>query len=161
MKNKRNIKIIVYILLILIVIFLGFKFGPFNSNTNNEVSDVPNEEITYPAIEGNAKDLVSFSLDPGQEVGGVMAVSGAVQGGYFFEANIILNILNEDKKVLRTTNGNAKTEWMTSEPVGFDAVLDFSGLRNGLGFIEIHNDNASGLPENDKSILIPIIINNK
>jgi hypothetical protein len=48
---------------------------------------------------------------------------------------------------------------MTSDPVMFDGTLDLSNLSAGLYYLEIHNDNASGLPENDKSILIPIIIN--
>lgn len=160
MKNNKYIRIIMYVLLVLVAGYFGWKLGPFDGD-NEIIPNVQNEEITYPAIEGNAKDLVSFSVLPGQEVFGVLNVAGAVQGGYFFEANIILNILDEDKDLLRQTNGNAKTDWMTSGPVGFDAVLDFSGLKNGLAFIEIHNDNASGLPENDKSILIPVIINNK
>lgn len=160
MKNNKYIRIIAYVLLVLIAGFFGWKLGPFD-NTDNEITNIVNEEKTYPAIEGNTEDLVSFSVLPGQEVSGILNVAGAVQGGYFFEANIILNILDEDKDLLRQTNGNAKTDWMTSGPVGFDSVLDFSGLKNGLAFIEIHNDNASGLPENDKSILIPVIINNK
>lgn len=52
----------------------------------------------------------------------------------------------------------AKTDWMTVEPVEFEGNIDFTGLTKGPAYFEIHNDNPSGLPENDKSIQIPIII---
>lgn len=155
MKNK-NLKLRVF-LIGLIVILLLIYIGIIFHNRINELEKV-GQEINMEIL-GNKNDLVSFSIEPGQEVSGVLAATGAVSGGYFFEANIQVNILDLNKKVLRTGNGNAKTEWMTSGPVGFDTILDFTKLRKGKAYIEIHNDNASGLPENDKSILVPIIIN--
>jgi hypothetical protein len=47
---------------------------------------------------------------------------------------------------------------MTSGPVSFSFAVDFTGAPQGLYYIELHNDNASGLPEHDKSILIPVIV---
>jgi hypothetical protein len=84
---------------------------------------------------------------------------GIIKGAYFFEGNILINILDSNKKVLKKSNAVAKTDWMTSGPVDFEGNIDFSVGYKGSGYLEIHNDNASGLPENDKSILIPIIIN--
>ncbi|MEK7113622.1 MAG: hypothetical protein AAB873_02215, partial [Patescibacteria group bacterium] len=84
--------------------------------------------------------------------------NGIVKGGYFFEANILINILDVDKKVLRQSNAIATTEWMIAGPVSFAGSLDIKGLPLGLAYLEIHNNNASGLPEHDKSILIPIVI---
>jgi hypothetical protein len=52
----------------------------------------------------------------------------------------------------------ATTDWMTSGPVSFEGKIDFSGLPQGPAYFEIHNDNPSDLPENDKSVLIPIVI---
>ncbi len=85
-------------------------------------------------------------------------VTGAIKGAYFFEANVLLNILDKDKNLLRASHGNATTDWMTAEPVSFEGTLDFTGLPLGPAYIEIHNDNASGEPQYDKSILIPVII---
>ena len=47
---------------------------------------------------------------------------------------------------------------ITAEPVSFEGKIDFTGLTKGPAFLEIHNDNPSDLRENDKSILIPIVI---
>jgi hypothetical protein len=117
---------------------------------------VKNENV---GVLGNAVDLVSFSIMPGSSVSGTMEAEGAVQGGYFFEGNLILRILSANKTILRTSYGTATTDWMTEGPVSFHATLNFTGLPPGPAYIQIHNDNASGLPENDKFILVPIVIN--
>ena len=155
LKNKKFLKIS---LIIIIIIGIGVLFWIFFKNGDNKTSDYNNVPFIEMKILGNTDDLISFSVDPGQEVTGILNVTGSISGGYFFEGNIIINILDQNKKLLRNGNGNAKSDWMTSDPVGFDAVLDFTKLPKGRAYIEIHNDNASGLPENDKNILIPIII---
>ncbi|MBU0612088.1 Gmad2 immunoglobulin-like domain-containing protein [Patescibacteria group bacterium] len=121
----------------------------------NESVPVENREIGFL---GNKDDLVSFSINAGSLVSGFMPINGVVQGGYFFEGNIIVRVLDANKNVLKTAYGTATTEWMTTGPVSFHTTLDFSGLPAGPGYIEIHNDNASGLPENDRLILIPVVI---
>jgi hypothetical protein len=59
---------------------------------------------------------------------------------------------------LKSSNAVAKSDWMTAEPVSFEGNIDFSKLPKGPAYFQIHNDYASGLPKNDKSILIPITI---
>lgn len=140
------------ILIILVVVLVAILFWWFFT------ADKKGVYINETKIIGNAEDLVSFSITPGQEVSDEVIATGTIGGSYFFEGNIFVNILDENKELLRAGNGNAKTDWMTAEPVGFDAILDFSKLKKGHAFVEIHNDNPSGLPENDKSILIPVII---
>ncbi|MDE2030834.1 MAG: hypothetical protein KGI58_01055 [Patescibacteria group bacterium] len=111
-----------------------------------------------PKIEDSRGDLVSFSISPNEEVHGIVPYEGVIKGGYFFEANILINILDADKKLLKSDHSTATTDWMTSGPVSFAGNLDFTGLSKGPAYIQIHNDNASGLPEHDKYILIPIVI---
>jgi hypothetical protein len=109
-------------------------------------------------ISGNKDDLVSFSILPNSKVHGVVSYRGVVKGGYFFEGNILINILDINKNSLKKSHADATTDWMTAGPVNFEGNIDFSLLQKGPAYLEIHNDNASGLPENDKSIFIPIII---
>ena len=155
MKKKKLFKIILISIAIIIIVILGWKLTEKNKNIETK----NNTPFFDTKILGNSKDLVSFSVSPGDSVSGILNVTGSVQGGYFFEANIQVNILDSNKKLLRAGNGNAKTEWMTSDPVGFDAVLDFTKLHKGPAYIEIHNDNPAGPNEGvNKSILIPIII---
>jgi len=109
-------------------------------------------------ISGNKDDLISFSILPGTKVHGVVSYNGVIKGGYFFEANILINVLDANKNVLKKSNAMAKGEWMTSGPVSFEGNIDFTGLPIGPAFFEIHNDNPSDMRENDKSVLIPIVI---
>lgn len=158
MKNSTT----VFIVIILILIAGAIYFSGMNSEGPKVEFDDNNGAagggLTEPAIEGNRDDLVSFSVKPNQKVSGVLNFEGAVRNAYFFEANIIIQIVDVNKNVLKTTNAMATTDWMTSEPVSFRGSIDLAGLPQGPAYLRIANDNASGLPENDKYIDIPIII---
>jgi hypothetical protein len=154
---------IITILIIVVVVLLAVIFFVLG---NKKVLITPVLlDSTIPSIEnkeqilGNKDDLVSFTILSNTKVHGILSYSGVIKGGYFFEANILINILDVNKNVIKSSNAVAKTDWMTSGPVNFEGNIDFTGLPFGPAYFEIHNDNASGLPENDKSILIPIIIN--
>jgi len=154
------------LLLILIVLVIGAIYimlqnkevyvGVFGEQTDTEQTQTP--VFTKDGMLGNKDDLISFSIWPYTKVHGILSYKGTIKGGYFFEGNILINILNTDKKVLKSSNAMAKSDWMTSEPIDFEGNIDFTGLPKGPAYFEIHNDNASALPENDKFILIPIII---
>lgn len=149
------------VLTIFIVLALGALFYAFFfvADYQTEVTEVPTPTPpSTPQIEGNRQDLVSFSVKPGDKVSGVLAYEGVIQGAYFFEANILINILDKNKNVLKADHTMATTDWMTAGPVSFGGIIDLTGLPKGEAYFEIHNDNASGLPEHDKFIRIPIVI---
>jgi hypothetical protein len=158
--------ILLLVLIILMIIALRFMYKNQetylpNSKDNNALVTI---DKTMPPVEnkgqilGNKDDLIAFSIAPNTKVHGIISYRGIVKGGYFFEANILINVLDSNRKVLLKSNATAKDDWMTAGPVNFEGNIDFTNLKKGGAYIEIHNDNASGLPENDKSILIPIII---
>lgn len=154
-QTLKNILIIV--LAIIVIVF----FWNFHKARKIQTSQVQNNTIPVlnnTTVEGNKDDLVSFSIVPGVSVHGILSYRGTLKGGYFFEGNVLVKILDADKKILKQSNAVATTDWMTAGPVDFEGNIDFTGLPSGAGYFEIQNDNPSGLPENDKSILIPIII---
>ena len=148
--NKKTIVFLVIVLFLGVLVVRDVMF--------KKTAEAPTTK-TYEVL-GNKNDLVSFSVAPGEEVSGIVQFSGALQGGYFFENNLIVNVL--DSAMQKTTYGpgftSGTSEWMTSGPVSFSFAVDFTGAPQGLYYIELHNDNASGLPEHDKSILIPVIV---
>ena len=154
-------KIITIVIIVAVILIGGFLFYVGNHTIqNNQVTVNDNKTVSdAPLILGNKDDLVSFSVSPNVKVHGVLSYRGVIKGGYFFEGNILINILDANKKILKRSNAVAKSDWMTTGPVNFEGNIDFTGLPKGSAYFEIHNDNASGLPANDKSILIPIIIN--
>lgn len=176
-ENGNTVMVVVVIIAVLLLAYIAFKpkqatvpeptpNGQTQTNTNPNGPDYyPSGNPaggTQPALEVDGKatmnDLVSFSIIPGQEVSGKMTATGSVKNGYFFEANIVTNIVDGNKKLLRQGHGTATTDWMTSGAVSFTTTLDFTGLPSGLAYVAIQNDNASGLPENDKMIYVPVII---
>lgn len=148
--QRSNKTPIIIILLALAV--LGFMFLK-----PKETSPVQN--IPAPVVTGNAGDLVSLSVTPGQNLTGPIILTGAVKNGYFFEANIVVKVMDAGMNTLLTTNGTATTDWMTAAPVSFTSNVNFTGLPSGPGFLVIENDNPSGDPAYLKQIFIPIVIN--
>lgn len=132
------------------------KQTPIENIENKDLPELSRE--SKDEILGSKEDLISFSILPNAKVHGILSYRGVIKGGYFFEANILINILDLNKKVLKASNAVAKSDWMTAGPVDFEGNIDFTDLPKGEAYFEIHNDNASGLPENNKSILIPIFI---
>jgi hypothetical protein len=158
--NTALLLILIILMVVAIRIMLQNKEVYFPQVAQDKTEQVKSEEqIPKDNILGNKDDLISFSTWPNTKVHGILSYRGTIKGGYFFEGNILINILDANKKVLKKSNAVAKTDWMTAGPVDFEGNIDFTGLPSGAGYIEIHNDNASGLPEHDKSILIPVFIN--
>ncbi len=164
MNTQLKQRIIFLIILVITVVFVGYLWAKKPKTVKSpSFVEVPVSTVVGPAIltgagTDTAKDLSFFTIAPGTKVSGIISYQGTISGGYFFEANILVNILDSNKKLIKKSHATAKGEWMTSGPVDFEGSLDFTNIAKGPGYIEIHNDNASGLPENDKSVLIPVII---
>lgn len=152
--GKIFLWIIISVAVVLTIYFLG------RDVKEEVVIDTTLPEYNYDnQILGKAEDLVNFTILPGTKVPkGILSYRGSIKGAWFFEGNILINILDINKVPLLQSNAVAKTDWMTVEPVEFEGNIDFTGLPAGPAYFEIHNDNASGLPENDKFIQIPIVI---
>ena len=156
--SKLN-SVLLLILIILMVVVLWFMFQNKETYLPKSIKDNNNENVIR-VIEGNKDDLLSLSILPNAQVSGMLNLSGEVKGAYFFEANILVNILDNSKNLLKSGNGQAVTDWMTVLPVSFTANLDFTGLPLGPAYLEIQNDDPSGGEAGPaKKILIPIIIN--
>ncbi len=153
--ENKKIKILLFLAFI---IFVGiFAMG------KAKVSNAPVEktEYSYTTFGGLAKssDLIDMSIKEGVKVHGILSYRGTIQGAYFFEANIKVQILDANKNVLKESNGVATSEWMTEGPVDFEGNIDFTGLPTTLGYFRLANDNPSGDSALDKYIDIPIVIN--
>ena len=156
---KKSTKNIIWVLVLLALAYGVWVYIVYRNENSlgDDIENVEQEEV-IPKMEGKVEDLISFSVKPGAEVSGLTPYQGSVKGGWFFEANILINVLDANKKVLLKGHANATTEWMTIDPVEFGGNIDFTNLPKGSAFIQIHNDNPSDMRENDKEILIPVTI---
>lgn len=113
-------------------------------------------------ILGNKENLVSFSIKPGQEVSGIVKATGVLSGGYFFEGNLPVAILTENKQLTSygPGHGQATTDWMTAGPVSFGIDFNFSPMPKGKYYIRLMQDDPSGGANGfvPGFILIPIVV---
>lgn len=170
-KNKKNI---IWVL-VLVVLILGFGFYIINKNENSlgddvvvvddsqnqNTKDLDNQkafDVNKYRLLGKADDLIIFSIFPDTRVSGIRSYRGSIKGGWFFEANILVNVLDANKKVLLKSNAHATTDWMTADAVEFEGNIDFTKLPKGTAFIQIKNDNPSDDRTKDKEVLVPVTI---
>lgn len=92
-------------------------------------------------------------------VGSPVTVRGKAKGTWFFEAVFSMQIEDSDGSVLGRGVANAEGEWMTENMVPFSGDIVFNSPKGNKGFLVLYKDNPSGLPENSKSIRIPITFN--
>ena len=94
---------------------------------------------------------------PGATLPSTFTVSGKAVGGWYFEANFPYEVQDVNGKKIAEGPVQAQGEWMTSEFVPFTFQVTVPNYK-GTATLILHNDNASGLPENAASISIPITI---
>lgn len=156
MKHKSRKIITLFAFVLVVLAFLFFKPKAQAPVVDTSMPPIENKDQVF----GNTDDLIAFSISPNAKVHGILSYRGIIKGGYFFEANVGINILDPNKKILKASNAVAKTDWMTIGPVRFEGNIDFTGLSTGPAYFEIKQDDPSGGESGNqiKSILIPIII---
>ncbi len=147
--KKYTITIIV-VILALVGIFAMYK-----------KTEAPTPPIIVPVISGNTSDLISLSIKPGNIVTEGETITGAIKGGYFFEAQAHAELLDENKNHMTQFPISATSDWMTSGPVDFKMSISYAvddkAITKGTGYIRMENDNPSGDPSKDKYIDIPVV----
>ncbi|MFA7285921.1 MAG: Gmad2 immunoglobulin-like domain-containing protein [Candidatus Paceibacterota bacterium] len=158
-KIGKTIIIILVLLALGVAVYFLTKTPVVEENTIGAVENNPNL-ILENQILGKKEDLVAFSILPGTKLPkSILAFDGVIKGAWFFEANILINILDTEETLLKAGNATATSDWMTVEPVAFSGTIDLSGLPTGPAYLEIRNDNPAGPDEGiNKNILLPIII---
>ncbi|HRH93640.1 MAG TPA: Gmad2 immunoglobulin-like domain-containing protein [Candidatus Peribacteria bacterium] len=85
-----------------------------------------------------------------------MVITGEARGNWYFEASFPVNLVDDKGVLLAAVPAQAQGEWMTDDFAPFSAKLVFTTAAKS-GTLILKNDNPSGLPENDKSIEIPVL----
>lgn len=109
-------------------------------------------------------DLIRLgSPRPNATVASPLAVRGAARGGWFFEASFPIVVVNWDGKIIGEGYATAEGEWTTPEFVPFSGTIKFDtqaisgGGYSNRGTLILKKANASGLPEHDDALEIPVV----
>ena len=114
----------------------------------------------------NNSDVKNLSVKAGQEIGTPLFVEGEAKGTWFFEGDFPIKITDEQGNVLGSSYvksegdpaKNSGASWMTEDFVKFYGQITYSSKTGGNGFLVLQKDNPSGLPEYDKKIKIPVVL---
>lgn len=85
-----------------------------------------------------------------------LTVTGSARGTWYFEASFPIRLLDSTGKEIAVTPAQAKTDWMTTDYVEFEATLSFSPPATATGTLVLERSNPSGLPANDQRVEIPV-----
>ena len=93
---------------------------------------------------------------PGDPVQSPLAIEGMARGPWYFEASFPVYLLNAAGDTIARTPAQAEGEWMTTNMVPFKATLEFTAPAGDSGTLILAKSNASGLPEHDDELRVPI-----
>lgn len=85
-------------------------------------------------------------------------VTGKAPGNWFFEASAPIMVQAPDGSKIAQGQMQALDDWMTTELVNFKADITINPAYSGPATLVLLKDNPSGLPENEDSLEIPIIV---
>jgi len=125
------------------------------ATTTPTSTPTPAAQVTYK--NASAARIQVTTPAPGATVPPTFTVSGKAVGGWYFEANFPYEVQDANGKKIAEGPVQAQGEWMTPEFVPFTFQVTVPNYK-GKATLILHNDNASGLPENAASISIPITI---
>lgn len=91
-------------------------------------------------------------------VGHTLVVAGEAPGPWYFEASFPIKVVDKDGNVLGQGPAQAQRDWMIDQLVPFTATITLDPLYHGPATLALLKDNPSGLPENDDSLEVPIVI---
>jgi len=156
--STRSISIALSIGLVIIVILAIALFlvpSPASAPSNGKADQ--NEPVRIAVAPFSSDNVKISSPLPGAEVDKNLEVRGEARGGWYSEGTFPVQV--HDSANNRIGGGTAKSEsdWMTTEFVPFSASISVEGY-SGPAVIALLKSNPSGLPENDDSVSIPIVI---
>lgn len=164
MQKTLRIFLLILIIIGIILLFTQKIWVPklvdrilLSENTQQQISKttttVSNESIKTNIIRLNTPI-------PNQIIQSPLVIKGEARGSWFFEASFPVVLTNWDGLIIAQGIAKAKSNWMTSDFVPFEAILTFSidkKTYNNKGTLILKKNNPSGLPKNDNSFEIPII----
>ena len=154
---------IVAVLLVVIAVMAWILFAtptpahaPTVATSTTPTTTEPTKTPTGPAP--LHESVVVTSPAAGATVGHTFDVSGTAPGPWYFEATFPIQVRDPGGNVIGRIPANAQGDWMVTGPVVFKATLHIDAGYSGPATLILMKDNPSGLPENEDSVEVSIVI---
>jgi len=106
-------------------------------------------------------DLIHLNTPrPNQVITSPLVVTGGARGTWFFEASFPVVLVDWDGRIIAQGVAQAKSDWMTTDFVPFEATVTFTvdeNVYSRRGALILRKDNPSGLPEHNDALEVPIM----
>jgi len=116
----------------------------------------PTDEVEVGTVQDKTDLIVLTSPLPGETIEFPLTISGRARGYWFFEASFPVALKDAKGNVFYETYAEADGDWMTEDFVDFTATLTPPLVNAGKGQIVLKHSNASGLPERDDQLVVPV-----
>lgn len=127
---------------------------PTGNDTDTEIPADIREHIESKA------DLIRVDVpEPYATVTSPLTVTGVARGNWYFEATFPIDVVDWNGLIIGQGFAEATDDWMTTEFVPFEGTVTFEIPEDTpfhRGTLIIRKSNASGLPEHDDALEIPI-----
>lgn len=123
----------------------------FTENIERPIGPPDAESPTHPLISVS-------SLRSGDTVMSPLTITGLARGYWFFEASFPVELRDAKGNILSIGIAQAQGDWMTEALVPFSVTFAFKNAQTQNGTIVFKKDNPSGLPENEDSFTLPVMI---
>lgn len=123
------------------------------ATTTSSTNNTPSATSTS---SGNEKLITVTNVSANQNITSPLVVTGEARGNWYFEASFPVELRDGNGTLIAQKPAQAIGEWMTTSFVPFSVTLSFAKPSTATGTLILRNDNPSGLPENDRSISIPV-----
>ncbi len=154
-----------YLIIILVIGFAALFARLFRDagkpidRVQQPVSGPTLEPETPPATKDDL--IIVESPRPNAQVTSPIVIKGKARGNWFFEATFPVTLTNWDGLIIAEGYAKAQGEWMTTDYVPFTANLSYTLAPETpyrRGFLILKKNNASGEPQFDNSIEIPVTL---
>ena len=102
--------------------------------------------------------VVSAPLSGATVLGKTFTVSGEAPGTWYNEAVFPIQVRDAQGNVIGHGQGQAQSDWMTTAQVPFSGLVTLDTVYHGPATLILLKDNESGLPQNDDSLEVGIVI---
>ena len=117
---------------------------------------------SFTTVRGETDLIRVDSPLPGELVTSPLTIRGRARGNWFFEGDFPVILTNWDGLIIAQHHATARGEWMTTEFVPFEAVIEFEippdiGDFSRRGSLILQKDNPSGLPQFDDALEFTVV----
>ncbi len=156
---RKTLPIIIIIITIISLVFVVLYFKTKTGKLIIKEEIIEDVKVVDQGNELEKANLIRLTTPrPNEVIKSPLVIKGEARGNWYFEASFPVELQDVNGVKIAEWYATAEGEWMTEEFVPFTTTLNFeipAGMKSGT--LILRKDNASGLPEHDDALTIPVL----